>query len=198
MSKRAIGSFYFICLFIELFLTLGLIATIQSYNNTLQRIAADQAKLQSDQSIYGLNSGEALDDQGSLAGDQDQLPLKQQELVETVLIMAAVNILAIPAWIGTLVNLARARLWAWFALTFLFGGISIIIYLLAGPQPLKAGQAPQATVNSSPGMQPSPPAYQPQQSPLEVLQLRFARGEIDAATFQQMSEQLRASEGRHY
>ena len=45
--------------------------------------------------------------------------------------------------------------------------------------------------------QPGQPAYQPpfqQASSLEILRQRYARGEIDAATFDQMRERLEASE----
>ncbi len=38
------------------------------------------------------------------------------------------------------------------------------------------------------GYQPMPPSYQP--SALEILQQRYARGEIDEVTYQQMRERL--------
>jgi putative membrane protein len=41
------------------------------------------------------------------------------------------------------------------------------------------------------GYHPIPPLYQP--SALEILQLRYARGEIDDVTFQQMRERLEVS-----
>ncbi len=41
------------------------------------------------------------------------------------------------------------------------------------------------------GYHPPPPAYQP--SAIEILHQRYARGEIDDATFQQMRERLEAS-----
>lgn len=41
------------------------------------------------------------------------------------------------------------------------------------------------------GYQPTPPPYQP--SALEILRQRYARGEIDEVTYQQMRERLEAS-----
>ncbi len=37
------------------------------------------------------------------------------------------------AWIGALVNLARLQQWVWFVLVFIFHGIALLIYLIAGP-----------------------------------------------------------------
>lgn len=194
MSKTAISWFYFPCLLIELlFLVVVVIPAIQEYNDLLQRVAQERSQLQADQSSYGSQSEQVGQDQGSLAGDQVDLPRSQDAITSDIEVMAVVSLLGTIAWIGTLINLARAQLWIWFALTFLFGGILILIYLVAGPKPLKAGQVAQTTTNHAPGVQ--PPAHQ-QPSALEVLQLRFARGEIDAATFHQMSEQLRSSERR--
>jgi len=41
------------------------------------------------------------------------------------------------------------------------------------------------------GYQPTPPPYQP--SAVEILRQRYARGDIDEATYQQMRERLEAS-----
>lgn len=111
-------------------------------------------------------------------------------------------ILGIIAWIGTLINLGKAQAWGWFVLAFFFSGIVVLIYLFTGPQPVPAGayaqqqvvMYPPANVYGTPG-QPAPQAYQAAQpSALEILQQRYARGEIDLATFNQMREQLRASQ----
>jgi hypothetical protein len=121
-----------------------------------------------------------------------------------IIILVLGGIPGLIAWIGALVNLSRAQLWAWFVLMFFFGGIMLLIYLLSDPQPLKAGQTPPAQQLAAspplpypPGI-PSPPpaqAYQLPQpgSPLDILQQRYARGEIDTATYDEMRARL---EGR--
>lgn len=45
-------------------------------------------------------------------------------------------------WIGTLVNLGRAREWTWFVLTLFLGDIMVFIYLLEGPNPIDSISAP--------------------------------------------------------
>lgn len=119
------------------------------------------------------------------------------------IIMALYGIPGIIAWIGTLVNLSRAQEWVWFILVFLFGGIAVLIYLLAGPQPRGVGPALQAqqvvpapppnTPFGGPAYYPPPAqAYPPAQplSALDLLQQRYARGEIDTATYDQIRARL--------
>lgn len=120
-----------------------------------------------------------------------------QAIIVLSIIMALCGIPGIIAWIGTLVNLAKAQAWVWFILAFLFGGIAVLIYVFAGPQPQGAGQAslaqqwaPAPPLNAPPGG----PAYPPAQpiSALDILQQRYARGEIDTATFDQKRARLEA------
>ncbi|MBO0778732.1 MAG: SHOCT domain-containing protein [Ktedonobacteraceae bacterium] len=117
-------------------------------------------------------------------------------LVSMIVLMVLAGILNMIAWISTLINLSRAQAWVWFVLTFFFGGILIFIYLVSGQQssqrePYTLVQQGSAVAPYNPSSGPFPPASQPQQlSALEILQQRYARGEIDAPAFQQMRAQL--------
>lgn len=92
------------------------------------------------------------------------------------------------SWIGTLINLGKEHEWVWFFLTFFFGAIVVFVYLIAGPQPLKPGQIPQQPLAYS---TPNVPLGIPvQSSALEMLRQRYARGEIDEATFDRMRARL--------
>jgi hypothetical protein len=128
---------------------------------------------------------------------QDHITQDQIILLILIAIMIIGGISGMVGWIGTLVNLARAQLWAWFILTFFFSGIMLFIYLIAGPQPLKPGQSPQQQFVYVPPSAPSgvsvqPPSSQPSQpvSALEMLRQRYVRGEIDEATFDRMRARL--------
>src|SRR5690242_14905370 len=61
----------------------------------------------------------------------------------TVLVLAGTaldvigGILAFVAWIGALINSARAGRWGWFVCLIVFSGISMLVYLFAGPAPRK-------------------------------------------------------------
>lgn len=203
MSKRTIGWLYVFCLLINIILLLYLLTDFQAYNSQIQSVANDQSKLQSDQSTYGLQSVQASDDQDVLIGDQQFLSQAQatwvQHLEVVIGVMAVVGILGLIAWINTLINLSRGREWVWFVLTFFFGGIVILIYLIGGPEvPPKKSLAAQ--MPASPPRPSSFPtdqllgsqASQPHPSALEVLQLRLAHGEIDEQTYQRLRDALKS------
>jgi hypothetical protein len=112
-------------------------------------------------------------------------------------VVTALNIPYLVAWIGTLINLARIRDSGWLILTILAGPIGVLIYLFAGPTPTarQTGPDPQYARPYSFSQAPSPQAPSPYtSSALAILQERFARGEIEASTFAAMSEQPKASE----
>jgi uncharacterized membrane protein len=107
-------------------------------------------------------------------------------IIEGLLVATVFNVPYLLAWIATLVNLARAREMTWLVLVFLLGALGILAYLLAGPSPAQRQSAVAAASSHT-----SSPVVT---SALGILQERYARGEIDAPTFAEMRERLRASE----
>lgn len=96
------------------------------------------------------------------------------------------------AWIMTLVQFAQAQSWGAFTLTFFFGGIMTLVYLIVGVPPRQltpyAVPSPGAYVPVAvayPPMQPAP-AQSPQSDAVSLLQQRLARGEIDIETYRQI------------
>ena len=51
------------------------------------------------------------------------------------------GILALIAWIGALINSAKANRWGWFVCLIIFSGITMLVYLFAGPVPARQPQA---------------------------------------------------------
>jgi uncharacterized membrane protein len=68
-----------------------------------------------------------------------------------------------------------------------------IIALLIWAVVRRFGSGPMAFYRHAPFYQPGMPSAQP--DALEILRQRYARGEIDAVTFDQMRERLEASHG---
>lgn len=116
-----------------------------------------------------------------------------------LLIVPAVLILYVIVWIGTLIRQGKQQEWVWFVCTLLFGNFITFIYLLAVPdrpflQTSGVGASdaslPQAGYPAS-GFPPSIVQVPPTPpSALDVLGQRFARGEIDAETYQHMRAML--------
>jgi len=80
------------------------------------------------------------------------------------------------AWVSVLIKFARAQAWTWFVLTFFFGGIMVLIYLISGSEPPAAGQPSQQPLGSLP-LHPSPigaPQSPQSISALEILSQRYA------------------------
>jgi len=62
-------------------------------------------------------------------------------LLVAFIVYAVGGILAIVAWIGALVKTARLSQWLWFILLIVFSGITMLVYIFAGPtKPADSGQ----------------------------------------------------------
>lgn len=224
MSKKTIGWLYFIGIILQMLIVAASYrSTVQEYIDSSPKVVSYSAKVVTDQAkvdqdhAQGLNyaSDQLAKDELTLRDDQDNLAYyqrhqseAQQGMIIVALLIALVGILSLIAWIGTLVNLSRGQQWIWFILVFFLGVITMLIYLIAGPDVPNAGQfsqAQQQTANplphSLPGASVQSPVPQVLQSPqpisaLEILQQRYARGEIDTATFDQMHARLETSNPR--
>lgn len=62
-------------------------------------------------------------------------------IVSTLLFIVG-GILATIAWVGALIKTARLGQWMWFVLLLIFSGITMLIYIFAGPTQPKAVAAP--------------------------------------------------------
>ena len=47
------------------------------------------------------------------------------------------GIMAFIAWIGALINAAKASRWGWFVCLIIFSGIAMLVYLFVGPVPAR-------------------------------------------------------------
>ncbi len=62
-------------------------------------------------------------------------------IIATILLVVG-SIFALIAWIGALVKTARLGQWVWFILLIVFSGITMLVYIFAGPtQPANATAA---------------------------------------------------------
>lgn len=86
--------------------------------------------------------------------------------VIAVVLFLTGSVLGLIAWIGTLINQGKQEQWGWFVCTLLFGGIVLLIYLIAIPERLPLSLAPgygqvfqpQAPMDTPPN-QPSYPSF---------------------------------------
>lgn len=196
MSKRSIGTLYVLSIVIILIATFITFSILPDYVHWSRQLASNNAQLIQDQSAsdpLSDNSQAVDDDTRNVSFDQSRVNRDETELTFSILFLALGWILGMIVWIGTLINLSRVQAWPWFALTLFFGGMMILIYLIGGPESLKAGQNPPTRLVYTPpdpyaGVSPQQPASL---SALEILRQRYARGEIDTTTYEQMRHLLK-------
>jgi uncharacterized membrane protein len=108
-------------------------------------------------------------------------------LIICTLLFLALALVHCRAWIGALASLARAQEWGWFWGVLLVSGLMLPMYIFIGPEPLTPAQAAYARGQRLPTSAPIPQQSSPA---LAVLQERYARGEIDTATYEEMRARL--------
>jgi len=81
----------------------------------------------------------------------------------SLFLMFASAIPAVVAWIGALVKMAQLSRWGWFVCLIFFSGITMLIYIFAGPETPAASQVAGAPYGQPYPLQPQQPYGQPQQ-----------------------------------
>jgi len=165
MSKRTIGILYVISIIIWIGALVGLLSVMGNYTAAQTQVASDQKRLASDQRVPPfLNANPTLEavvqkDQEALRNDQKRVTDAESQLAVVVVSMIVASIPGMIAWIGTLVNLSRAQAWTMFVLTFFFGGIMLLIYLLRSSTTAQSRATSTATAGTgyvAPGSYPGP------------------------------------------
>ena len=103
----------------------------------------------------------------------------------SLFLMFVAAIPLIVAWIGALVKMAQLSRWGWFVCLFFFSGITMLVYIFAGPEtpavPQGAGapyvQQPYGQPQYPP--QPQQPYGQPQYPPQSYGQQQFQQQAYD-------------------
>ena len=80
-----------------------------------------------------------------------------------LMIVAAIPLLI--SWIGALVKMAQLSRWGWFICLFFFHGISMLVYIFAGPETPAVPQVVGAPYGQPYPVQPQQPYGQPQYPP---------------------------------
>lgn len=79
-------------------------------------------------------------------------------------LMFAASIPALVAWIGALVKMAQLSRWGWFVCLFFFSGITMLIYIFAGPETPATPQGVAYVQQPYPQPQQQPYGQYPQQA----------------------------------
>jgi uncharacterized membrane protein len=173
MSKKAILIYYAISVLVGIVSTIGYVQSLSDYNRFSPQLETAENERANSQGNYDLLSQD-------IAYDQRKVTETSTAMSEWLVFLIAAGLFGMFAWIGALINLSKAQEWGWFIPMCFLGAILLLVYLIAGPQPLEAGQQPAKALSA--------------RSALDLLQQRYAAGEIDTATFHHMLAQLRASE----
>jgi Short C-terminal domain len=194
VAKKTIGVLYLLGLGLTILLPVAIFLTPgEAYNETLKDVSFDQDLISIDQANH---PSEVPTDQAALAADQQKLDAARGDLIRDSLLGAIPGqVLIVIGWIGALVNVARAREWTWFVLLFFLSGIMIIIYWIAGPQPGEERVLPPVRAGLGSGGSAPYPGARAGASPepdaaMAILRQRYARGEIDTATYDAMRARL--------
>lgn len=100
------------------------------------------------------------------------------------------SIIGFIIWIMLLVEYGRIQAWGAFTLTIFFSGIMLLVYLISGAK----SPQPANYVVVQPAGYPPVAAPQPANSEaITILQQRYARGEIDGESYNQMMATLKNS-----
>ena len=131
--------------------------------------------------------------------------LGAEVVIVAVACLVVTVILSFIIWIKVLIEYSHVQAWGAFMLTIFFSGIMLLVYLINGahaPQAvsyivMQPGAYPPVAPPVAPAYPPyvppalevqavAPPVQPPNADAIAVLQQRYARGEIDATTYNQM------------
>jgi hypothetical protein len=211
MNKSAIVAFYYFLIVVNTITSMAFLQQFSLYNVTQQRVKQQAQYIATMNQDFKSPPDEVSNRE--LGELQSQVQINQTNTISAGVFVGISGILVLIIWIITLVNLGRAREWGWFFGMLFAPGVVMLVYAIAGPKPLKRGAAPQLQPSSlspqlasTPQLPSTPYSYpsashqqsfrplQSAPSSLEILRQRYARGEIDSATYDEIAARLQSPE----